>query len=284
MKRNMFGSASWGFREFKLGEQLACACRLGFEIHELDIANAPGDLPVDADDGQLAEVRRLYESYGIRLLCAATGNDFSLADENLVRADLKKVKRVIDICEKVEAKYLRIFAGFSPCAEVTGARWERMVKALNETAEYAKSGGVVPCIETHGGVSTYPDGVEHFASVTTDYGCLQRLLSEVDDSVRFVYDPANLYAAGVEEPEKISALLGDRICCIHCKEFVVTPLGHLKPAACGDTGMKWNDILGALGEFEGPVLMEYERTEDVEEGCRRSADFLKKFKAVQKWR
>lgn len=277
MKRNMFGSAAWGFREMELERQLACACRLGFEIHELGIANAPGDLPADAGGKQIAEVRRLYESYGIRLLCAATGNDFSLADENLVGADLEKVKRVIDICEKAGVKYLRIFAGFSPCAEVTDARWERMVKALNEAAEYAQERGVVPCIETHGGVLTYPDGVEHFASVTTDYGCLQRLLSEVDDSVRFVYDPANLCAAGVKEPGKIHALLRDRISCIHCKEFALTPSGHLRPAACGDTGMEWNNILSALKEFEGPVLMEYERTEDVEEGCRRSADFLGKF-------
>lgn len=277
MRRKMFGSAAWGFRELELEGQLACAGRLGFEIHELDIANAPGDLPADADEKQISRVRKLYESYGIGLLCAATGNDFSLADENLVWADLEKVKRVIHICEKTGAKYLRIFAGFSPCAEVTGVRWERMVRAVNEAAKYAKGRGVVLCIETHGGVLTYPDGVEHFASVTTEYSCLQRLLSEVDDSVRFVYDPANLYAAGVEEPEKILALLRDRICCIHCKEFAVTPSGHLKPAACGDTGMKWDDILGALKEFEGPVLMEYERTEDVEEGCQRSADFLGKF-------
>lgn len=277
MKRNMFGSAAWGFREMELERQLACACRLGFGIHELDIANAPGDLPANAGKEQIAEVRRLYESYGIRLLCAATGNDFSLADENLVWADLEKVKRVIDICEKAGAKYLRIFAGFSPYAEVTDARWERMVRALNEAAEYAEERGVVPCIETHGGVLTYPDGVEHFASVTTEYDCLERLLSELNHSLQFVYDPANLWAAGVEDPGRILGILRDRICCVHCKEFALTPSGHLKPAACGDTGMEWENILDALGEFEGPVLMEYERTEDVEEGCLRSADFLEKF-------
>ena len=49
MRRSMFGTASWGFREMELEGQLSCVCRLGFEIHELDIENAPGDLPADAD-------------------------------------------------------------------------------------------------------------------------------------------------------------------------------------------------------------------------------------------
>ena len=277
MRRSMFGTASWGFREMELEGQLSCVCRLGFEIHELDIENAPGDLPADADAEQLREVRELYESYGIRLLCAATGNDFTLAEESQVRKSVEKVKKVITVCEKTGAEYLRIFAGFSPYGEVTGARWKRMVAALNEAAQYAKERGVVLCVETHGGVLEYPDGVEHFASVTTEHECLKRLLAEVDGSLRFVYDPANLYAAGVKEPEKIAALLQERIGCMHCKEFAVTPLGHLRPAACGDTGMDWDAALKGLEEFAGPVLMEYERTEDVAEGCARSAAFLGKY-------
>lgn len=277
MRRSMFGTAAWGFRGMEFEEQLSCACRLGFEIHELDIENAPGDLPMDAEDERLEQVKKLYDSYGIRLLCAATGNDFTLAEEAQVRENVEKVKKVITVCEKTGAEYLRIFAGFSPYGEVTGVRWERMIKALNETAQYAKDRGVVLCVETHGGVLEYPDGVEHFASVTTEYDCLKRLLAEADDSLRFVYDPANLYAAGVREPEKIAALLRGRIGCIHCKEFAVTPSGHLRPAACGDTGMDWDAALKGLEEFAGPVLMEYERAEDVVEGCARSAKFLEKY-------
>lgn len=277
MKRNMFGTASWGFRERELKEQLACVRRLGLGIHELDIENAPGDLPADADEEQLAEVRRLYESYGIRLFCAATGNDFTLAEELQVGEKVEKVKKVIAACGKMGVRYLRIFAGFSPYGEVTDIRWERMINALNETAECAKGVGVVLCVETHGGVLEHSDGVEHFASVTTDYDCLKRLLAEADSSLRFVYDPANLYAAGVKEPEKNLELLRGRISCIHCKEFAVNERGHLKPAACGDTGMDWAAALKGFERFEGPVLMEYEKTEDVEEGCRRSVEFLEKF-------
>ena len=105
----MFGTASWGFREMELEGQLSCVCRLGFEIHELDIENAPGDLPADADAEQLREVRELYESYGIRLLCAATGNDFTLAEESQVRKSVEKVKKVITVCE-ISQDLCRIFA------------------------------------------------------------------------------------------------------------------------------------------------------------------------------
>lgn len=277
MNVDMLGTAAWGFREMELVKQLSCVKELGGRIHELGIANGSMDVPADADGNRLAMVKDLYQSFGIRLLCAATGNDFTLVEGDMVRRDVDKVKKVINICEGIGVKYLRVFAGFSPVEEVTGKRWERMIAALNEVAAYAKEWGVILGIETHGGVRFHTDGVGHFASTSTEDDTLGRMLEELDASIQFVYDPANLYAVGNENPEAIRSLLGGRICYVHCKEFALTRYGHLQPAACGDTDMDWQKILCGLEDFEGPVLIEYERTYDVAKGCRKSADYLRKF-------
>lgn len=115
----IYGNASWGFHEMDLEEQLKITAKMELPILELGIANAPKDLPLDASDSELENVKSLYKKYGVKLMCAATGNDFTNGNSD----DVEKVKRVIDICAKLGVKYLRIFAGFSPAAEVVGERW-----------------------------------------------------------------------------------------------------------------------------------------------------------------
>jgi len=105
-----FGNASWGFRETPLEKQLEITSDMGLETLELGIANAPNDLPLDVTDKELENVKKLFKKYNVKLLCAATGNDFTEGNDG----DTDKIKRVTDICAFLGVKYLRIFAGFSP--------------------------------------------------------------------------------------------------------------------------------------------------------------------------
>lgn len=268
-----FGNAAWGFRNLELSEQLKITHSMGLHIHELGIANAPLDLSLDADKNALDSVKALYQKYDIQLLCAATGNDFSCASDQ----DAEKVKRVTDLCAYLGIRYLRIFAGFSAANEVCGARWDQMVCALNQCAEYAKERGVTLAVETHGGVNSFPGGeVEHFMSVTTDENMLARLKSELNPSITFLYDPANLYAVGEKHPNKIYRLLENRVSYVHLKDFKTMPSGHKKPAACGESDMDWGEILCGLRNFKGVMLFEYEIPENLEAGLIKSYQYIKK--------
>ncbi|MDD6736162.1 MAG: sugar phosphate isomerase/epimerase [Clostridiales bacterium] len=266
-----FGNASWGFREAPLEEQLKVTKELGLEVLELGIANAPKDLPLDACDETLAEVKALYEKYGIELCCAATGDDFTNGDKN----DVAKIKKVTDICAKLGIKYLRIFAGFSPVAEVTGKRWDNMIECLKEVDGYAASKGVFMVVETHGGVNGYDDGVEHFLSTSSDPETLYKMMSQLPETVKVNFDPANLWAVGVKHPEEVYNKLKPRVAVVHLKDFADLPSGHLKPAACGESSMDWKEILKSLADFDGPALFEYENVEDVAEGSKRCYDYIK---------
>lgn len=262
-----FGNASWGFRETALEDQLRITHEMGLSLLELGIANAPNDLPLDITDAQIEEVKRLFKKYNIELLCAATGNDFTNGNTD----DLPKLKRVVDICEKLEVKILRIFAGFSPVEEVVGERWDCMIRCLTEIASYSKN--VVLAIETHGGVNGFDDGVQHFYSTSSKPDVLQRMLLELPESIKVNFDPANLWAVGIRQPEEVYAAIKDRVAVVHLKDFATLPSGHMKPAACGDSEMDWDAIISSLNP-ELPMLFEYENVEDVTDGLMRCYQFI----------
>ena len=186
-----FGNAAWGFRETPLWEQFEITKEMGLDAIEIGIANAPGDIPLDAPDALLASIRTSSEEYGVKMASAATGNDFTVGDD-----DVEKVKTVIDICQKLGIGYLRIFAGFTAIGDVTDEMFESMCKSLSIVCDYAKEKGVVPVIETHGGVNGYDDGVEHFASTTTNLASIKKIMSSLPENARICYDPANLFAVG----------------------------------------------------------------------------------------
>lgn len=268
------GAASWGFRELALEERLVICKRLGVKYLEAGIANAPTDIPLEADGMELEKVKRLYLKYGISSALASTGNDFTLSDQKELKMQVEKVKKVIDICAEINAGYLRIFAGFSPAEEITGKRWDNMISSITEVAEYARRKKVILAIETHGGVISYPDGVVHFSSVTTAKECLKRMLSEIPEDVKFVFDPANLYAVELAQPEEIYQILKGRIAYFHMKDFIKKQNGHYVPAACGESDFDWKALMRIISDSSEPVLVEYENCWDVEAGMARSLQYL----------
>ncbi len=263
-----FGNASWGFRELPLEKQLEITKDMGLSVLELGIANAPMDLHLDGD---INTVKNLYSKYGIELICAATGNDFTTGN----RDDIPKIKKVIDMCAKLQIQFLRIFAGFSPVHEVIGKRWENMIFCLTECAEYAKKEGVTLTIETHGGVSAFHDGVTHFYSTSSKPEILYKMLSEIPQNVMVNFDPANLWAVGEKNPEKVLEKIKDKVAVVHLKDFVSLESGHLLPSACGESDMDWSKIMIALKDFKGPMLFEYEIPETIEEGSKKCYKYIK---------
>lgn len=269
-----FGNASWGFRETPLEEQLRITHKMGLSILELGIANAPLDLPLDITDTEIEDVVRLYKKYETELLCAATGNDFTTGNTN----DVFKVKKVIEICSKLGIKYLRIFSGFSSVEDVVGERWDNMIKCINEVAEFAMIKGVTLTIETHGGVNSFEDGVRHFDSTSSNPETLLKMLGEIPEQVMINFDPANLWAVGIKAPNELYEKIKDRVAVAHFKDFVTLDNGNIKPAACGESDMDWSAILKAMNDFKGPVLFEYENTDDIEAGSLRCYNYIKRLK------
>jgi sugar phosphate isomerase/epimerase len=268
-----FGCAAWGFRETPLEQQLEITRQLGLDILELGIAGHENDrLQVDASESAIASVPALYYRKGVSLKGASTGNDFTQEEPVACLADLEKVMRVTTIAARLGAHTLRIFAGFSPAAEVTGARWDRMVLSLNAAVEHASRHGVTLAVETHGGVKAVPGGITHFHSTSTRPELLKRWLNEVSPQVRLLFDPANLGAVGMNEVEILDLYheLQPRIASFHLKDFKRVSATALEPCACGEGQLDWSKLMPEFRAFPGVGFLEYEMTGDIVDGLKRT--------------
>ena len=87
-----FGNAAWGLRETPLEEQFKITAEMGLDVLEIGIANAPMDIQLDITDNQINSIKNMSEKYGVKMLCGATGNDFTTGND-----DIEKIKKVIDI-------------------------------------------------------------------------------------------------------------------------------------------------------------------------------------------
>jgi len=269
MELSNIGSAAWGFRALELPAQLALAKKLGFTTHELGIANADTDIPADASAQTLAWVKALYDSHGLALTCAATGNDFTGPD---AAAQLEKVKKVIALCQTLGVKNLRVFTGFTPISQMNEEKWQQTLCCMTQAAACAEKHGVTLCVETHGAVEGSEQGVRHIRSTTTQVADLSRVLEAAPVSI--VYDPGNLNAVG-EDIDAFFAAFRHRIGYVHLKDFTPVGDGWLRPCALGEGSAPWQGQKAQLTALHVPLLYEYENTEDLEAGLIKSDESWK---------
>ncbi len=270
-----YGLAVWGLRFTPLREQLAMTRRLGLELLELGIAGFRTDLLQADSSGCFTDtVRELFRANSLKPVCAATGNDFTFPKESDTLESLDRTLAALKLADALGIRYLRIFAGFSPVAEVTGERYRLLVDCLNKVYEAAKRTQVIPVVETHGGVEGLADGsVRHFASISTEYETLDRLFNDVP-GMRLNYDPANMYLLDKDVCD-FYRRYQEKIDYVHLKDFVRKGQGWV-PAACGAGKMDWPALLTEMRSFDGPAVLEYEIPADVEQGFSVSLDFLRK--------
>jgi len=263
------GNAAWGLRNMPLEEKLALTSRMGLPLLELSIGGHSADfLTADATDEQIRQVRDLYQKYKISPLCGCTGNDFT---GETVQKNLDHVKKIIAIAEKVGVRYLRIFAGFSSDSVVIGERFQNMLNALKEAAQFAMRHNVILAVETHGGPKKTNEGATlYVGTVTTRIDYWKNIL---ETGVKMLFDPANLAAVGDGNPWAFYQAFARNVAVIHLKDFKDIP-GGLTPVACGEGRLDWSCMKETLKEFQGPVLLEYEIPEDIEDGLKRSLAFL----------
>lgn len=273
----ILGAAAWGLRETTLEEQLKLIKRIGLNELELSIAGYDKDmLQVGCPSSDIQNVMYLFAKHNVRLIAAATGNDFTQADTAACTEDLKKVESVLEIAGELGITYVRIFAGFSPAKDVTGKRWDTMIYCLKKANDTAKKYNVQLAVETHGGVEEVEGGIRHFLSTSSQQDLLQKMFSELPEDIGMVFDPANLGAVGVSTAQIIELYhkYKQRICYLHLKDFRKVSDTAILPCASGEGQLDWNELTSAFSSFSGYGFVEYELPEDVEDGMLRSLQAL----------
>ncbi len=263
----LLGAAAWGLREQGLEDQLRIVKDLGLDSLELGIANAPKDVPLGASEDERKAISELFSGYQIQLLGAATGNDFTVAREELP-AQIEKVRQVTQLCATLNIPVVRIFCGFSKREEISEKQWENMINALLAVQKYAEELNVTLAFETHGAVEPLGKGVRHFRSATTQRSDVLSILEQTGHKIKLVFDPANLAAVGENDLAGFWNAVRKDVAYIHLKDFTADEQGALHPTAFGSGDTNWAELLPLLQKSGLPVFFEYEVCENVAEGLR----------------
>ena len=268
------GCGEWGFRELPIEEHFRIAAELGFKTIEIGIGGGQrGRLSEAPDAREVAELLAISDRYGVRAPFCCIENDFTLGAPAAHEAELDKVLRQASVAADCGATHVRLFCGFTPLESMDEERWVRMLGAFEEADALCSSRGMQIAIETHGAITPLADGsLCHRETVTTHPEALARLVHELPPSVGFNLDAGNLKAARPADRSYALDIIDGRINYCHMKDWARAGEGW-RAVAIGEDDLDWGALLEAMS-FEGVHLIEYEPTEDVVEGIRRSLAHL----------
>ena len=255
--------AGWGFREMPLEVYFKVAADL--EVHYVEVncqAGVPPHVQEDMKEDQVGAVKRSADACGVEIVALAPGSDFTLEDPGDLEREVLRVKRIIDLGERLESSVIRLFAGWIGEEKITEATYRQVAECFDEVGEYAGDKGIVLALENHGGV-------------TANIERTRRIMESISsDAVGLNYDPANFAHSG-EDPVEAVRALKDYIVYVHLKDYLSEEAEETF-CALGEGRIEWEPIFSELSDFyQGYFAIEYERPDDVVEGTRKSAAFVK---------
>ncbi|MFZ2657800.1 MAG: sugar phosphate isomerase/epimerase family protein [Victivallales bacterium] len=250
-------------------------CRaFGFKTMEIGIGGGQiGRLPEKMTEAEIADFRKMGDSYGITTPFCCIENDFTLSSPGDHDRMLTSVTRQLRLVAKLGASQARLFAGFMPLSETTEETWRQMLAAFSRCAEVCAEVGITAAIETHGRITMREGVAFHESTVTTDRAALQRLMDSLPGQIGFNFDPGNIKAAAPNDVALCLDIINDRITYCHLKDWK-RQNGGWTAAAPGDDDLDYATLLPKM-KYDGIYLIEYEPVNDVQEGIARSLAYLR---------
>lgn len=268
------GCGEWGFRDLPMDEHFRICTKFGFKTMEFGIGGGKtGRLAEGLSEAGIAGFVAMGKRYGIRTPFCCIENDFTLPPDRHA-AMMEQTLESIRLAARLGATHVRLFAGFTPAAQMTEPLWRQMIAAFVEADALCTGLGLRIAIETHGRITMTDGAACHAHTVTTDRTALARLVRELPASVGFNYDPGNIKAAAPDDRRLCLDLINGRINYCHLKDWKRKGPGW-EALAPGDDDLDYAALLKQM-TFDGVYLIEYEPTADVEDGIRRSLAYLGK--------
>ena len=228
-------------------------------------------------------VREKANEVGIDISNYAIDANFITDSEEAFRAEIERVKKEVDIANRLGVKFMRHDVASRPIPETTIKQFEadvsKLTVACREIADYAQNFGIITSVENHGYYIQASDRVQSLINhvdrpnfkTTLDIGnflCVdENPVSAVKNNIAyasvvhfkdFLYRPANLNpGAGWFQTTSGNYLRG-------------TIVGH------GDISMK--EVVKVIKEsgFNGYVSVEFEGLEDCQQASKMGMDNVRR--------
>jgi len=258
------GLVHYNFASSSLDDFLKFVSQTGYSYVELQAGDVWGR-NIDNPEQNAESVREQVESYGLQVSAFAAGNDFVVLEEELIRAQVNRMRRITGLAKILGAPVIRTEGG-SPKDSVPESRWlEAMAGCLSRCVEFAEKEEIYFAVDNHG--------------VVTNDGNLQ---VELFERVGSKYVGANLdtmnyrwFGHDLETVGKFYEIIAPYTLHIHLKDGSGAR-GDYRGEALGEGEIDLTKAIHCLKEagYDGVWCCEYEGRENDGTGQKKSYEYM----------
>ncbi|MBI2842427.1 MAG: sugar phosphate isomerase/epimerase [Armatimonadetes bacterium] len=209
---------------------------------EVDGVELVFDLLPSTEKAFLDETAKAAKDLGLEICCVSPGSNFGYRSQYELEADIRSIRRWIDIACYLEAPMVRIYAGAPYNGDKEGL-WPQMIACLKEVTRHAGAQGRLLVLENSGKTT--------FAADSTD---VKRIMRDVGSkALAPLLDTGNFYD-GMTSVKEIAPMAG----MVHAK--------FRNPREDGsDEKVDYEEIVPLLmnSGFDGYMSIEFEAEEEM---------------------
>lgn len=154
----------WGQQRLDLSAVVRKAAQLGYPAVEL-MGKRPHLSVLEVDDRQADQLRHSAEQAGVEIATIAAYTNFTLAQGTelpVVEIQVAYVRQLARLAQRLGAKILRVFTGYTTEPEAYARDWDVCVRAIRECAQVAGEYGIVLGVQNHHDVGVGVDSYVEF--------------------------------------------------------------------------------------------------------------------------
>ena len=169
----------------------------GIEIRgiqkDMDITKCPEFNSAES----IAATKKILKDKHLKLICLGASANMHYVDAEKRKANLDEAKSLIDLAQKMDCPYIRVFPDKLPKGQDSKATFQLIISGLKELGDHAKSTNVSVLMETHGDVVKADDLLYIMKSVgMPNVGLvwdMQNMWSVTKEPVAVVYEKLKKY-------------------------------------------------------------------------------------------
>lgn len=280
-----------GTPEYTVTEAIELFRKIGIDGTEIVVQDGyRSGISAACTTEELETVKKCAAENGIEISCLTPYNSyFNDLDDKKRDAEIAAIRRVIDACAYLGARFIRIYGGNLAAGDThcLPQRRARLVEAMRLLGDCAAEKGVTLAIENH--FNTMCVSAKDSCSIVKEIG---------HPNVKILYDQANLSFTENEDYRQAIAIQQDEVAYMHVKDLVFkqgvafssSEVSHPEESKrnvytriVGEGVLPWPQILKLVREhgYDGWLSMEYERRwhpddiPDASIGMKKSADYIK---------
>ena len=214
------------------------------DIEHIEIRSVGAQNVLDLDDDEIESVKAELDSRGFTV--SSIGSPIGKVDvTDPFEPHLERFERAMDVAERFETKYIRLFSYYIPEGEDPADYRDEVLRRMRRKAELVEERGLVLLNENE--KDLYGDTP----------GRMRDIHLAVDSpNLRMVFDPANYLELGIQPYPDALLQVVEFVEYLHIKDAKLGVRGEMRPAGEGDGRIPETlEALAARG-FEGYLSLE----------------------------